>query len=515
MTSASTLLRSLLVYGLCLPLAVFLGYLMATPMDPTTFAAVMIVLFVLMIPLLLRWHHVWLIASWNTTAVIFFLPGSPQLWMGMAGLSLLMSIVLHMINRDERFLWVPSITLSLIFLGVVVVVTAKMTGGFGLRAFGSEVHGGRRYFELLAAIMGYFALTGKRIPPKRAVLYVSLFFLGLATLAIGNLAGMISPAFNFLFLLFPVEEISALRNDPVGTTSIIMRSGGLAMLGMGVFCAMLARYNLRGIFDMRHPLRLLWFVVFVFISSLGGFRSMMVQLFLLAAALFWLERLHRTRALPAAITMAVVGGALLMGFASYLPKSVQRSLAFLPMIDIDPVVKMDAQFSNDWRIHMWQEVLPDVPRYLILGKGYSFDPKDVDIARISVRTAAAAEGSEVVGDYHNGLLSVILPFGVFGVIGFFWFVFASGRALYLNYKYGDAALKNINTFLFAFFVAKFLFFVVVFGSLYADLAMFAGTIGLSISLNGGVARQQAEEPAPAAVINRFRLSPGLRKTVGV
>ncbi len=514
MTSASTLLRSLLVYGLCLPLAVFLGYMMGTP-DPTTFVVVLIVIFVLMLPLILRWHHVWLIAVWNTTAVIFFLPGSPQLWMGMAALSLLMSILLHMLNRDERFLWVPSITVSLIFLGVVVLVTARLTGGFGLRAFGSEVHGGRRYFQLLAAIMGYFALTGKRIPQERALLYVSLFFLGYATLAVGNLAGMISPAFNFLFLLFPVEDLSALRNDPVTTTGLIMRSGGLTMLGMGVFCAMLARYNLRGVFDLRRPLRLLLFGAFVLIGAYGGFRSMMVQLFLMAGALFWLEGLYRTRVLPTTITLAVLGGALLFAFAPSLPRSIQRSFAFVPMIHIDPAVRADADFSNEWRIRMWEEVLPDVPHYLILGKGYSFDPKDVDIARMSLRSTSSAESCEVVGDYHNGLLSVILPFGILGVVSFFWFIAAAGRVFYLNFKFGDPALHNINTFLLAFYIAKFIFFLTVFGSLYVDLATFAGLVGLSISLNGGVSQRQAEVLEPAPVINRFRLTPGLGRPVGV
>ncbi len=33
MTSSSSLLRSLLVYGICLPLAVFLGYMITTPLD--------------------------------------------------------------------------------------------------------------------------------------------------------------------------------------------------------------------------------------------------------------------------------------------------------------------------------------------------------------------------------------------------------------------------------------------------------------------------------------------------
>ena len=62
-----------------------------TPLDFTTVGMVVIVLSVLAIPLLLRWHHIWLIAAWNTTAVLFFMPGKPQFWMGLAAVSLAIS----------------------------------------------------------------------------------------------------------------------------------------------------------------------------------------------------------------------------------------------------------------------------------------------------------------------------------------------------------------------------------------------------------------------------------------
>ncbi len=514
MISSSTLLHSLLVYGVCLPLAVFLGYLLATPLDLTTFMMVSSVLFILMIPLFLRWHHVWLIASWNMSAVLFFLPGRPQVWIGMAALSLGISILQYALSRERRFLSVASVGWPLIFLAVVVVATARLTGSFGLRALGGEMQGGRRYFLLVIAVVGYFAMTARAIPRERAGLYVALFFLGYASMAVGNLAGLISPAFNFLFFIFPVEDLSALVSNPVNVSStIIMRSGGLNMLGLAVVCAMLARYNLREIFTARAPARMLVLLAFAFVGLLGGFRSLMVQLLLLGGALFWLEGLHKTRAVPMLMVMLVLAGGFLAGFARSLPLSIQRTVAFLP-VDIDPRVKLDAQFSNEWRLTMWREVLPDVPRYILLGKGYGFDAKDMDIARMNARFAASAEGSEVVGDYHNGPLSVIIPFGIFGVLFFFWFMAASTRVLYRNYKYGDPDLQKINTFLFAFFVAKTLFFMTIFGALYVDLAMFAGIVGLSISLNGGMAERRVAEPQPVQILNRFRLAPGVRKPVG-
>src|SRR5664279_6325331 len=176
MSNAPALLRSLLVYGLCVPRAVFLGYLLATPMDPSTAAAVEILFFVLAIPLLLRWHHPWLIAVWNSSLILFFLPGSPQVWMGLAAVSFAISLLQYTLNRKMRFLHAPSVMWPLLLLTAVILVTARFSGGLGVRLLGGDVYGGKRYFVVLAAVVGYFAIINRRIPPERAGLYVALFF---------------------------------------------------------------------------------------------------------------------------------------------------------------------------------------------------------------------------------------------------------------------------------------------------------------------------------------------------
>src|SRR5262249_3082641 len=124
MTSASSLIRSLLIYSICLPLAIFLGYLIAQEGNPlysiTTYFGIVPILFVLAPPLLLRWHHTLLVASWNFGAVLFFLPGRPPLWFAMAGLSLAISIVQAILNPRFRFLNAPSVTRPLAVLAAVV-----------------------------------------------------------------------------------------------------------------------------------------------------------------------------------------------------------------------------------------------------------------------------------------------------------------------------------------------------------------------------------------------------------
>src|SRR6267142_3834652 len=137
MISTPTTLKTLVIYAICLPLAIFLGYLLASdnPLNYGTLGGLSLVLFFLALPLLLRWHHSLLIAVWNLGAVLFFLPGRPELWLAAAWLSLTISIVQYTLNRRLKFISVPSLTGPLIFLAVVVLVTMKLTGGFGLAAF--------------------------------------------------------------------------------------------------------------------------------------------------------------------------------------------------------------------------------------------------------------------------------------------------------------------------------------------------------------------------------------------
>jgi hypothetical protein len=102
----------------------------------------------------------------------------------------------------------------------------------------------------------------------------------------------------------------------------------------------------------------------------------------------------------------------------------------------------------------------------------------------------------MVSDFHNGPLSVIIPFGLPGVIGFLWFLAASWRVLYRNYRYGNPAYTKLNRFLLVYFISRIIFFFVVFGNLYSELAAYTGLIGLSISLNAGVAKPFILLPPP-------------------
>jgi hypothetical protein len=492
-----------LIMGLCLPLAVLLGYFLAEPMESGSLAVVLIVVGVLCVPILMKWHHPLLVICWNAWIYPAFLPGRPALWILMALVGLLFAVLNRSVNPTRRFLHVPSVTKSLIFLGFVVAMTAIFTGGFGIRAMGSDRYGGKGYFYIFAAIIGYFAFTSRRIPPQRARIYVALFFLSGLTASLSTVIEKGGPAFHFLFSLVPRDGQFAQAADPGVINPGMGRIGGVALASTGLYACLLARYGVRGILEFSRPMRAILVAVSVAGCLFGGYRSLLILFILTFGFCFWLEGLWRTRVLPILVGAALLGTVLLLPQVERLPFVVQRSLSFLPL-KVDPAVRLSAESSTEWRLEMWRMVAPQIPRYWLKGKGYSLDPNELFLTVQSTIHGfeSSSAGSSLAGDYHNGALSVLIPFGIWGVIGFGWFLYAAGRVLYYNCRFGNPALQSINTFLMAFFIAKLVLFLLVFGSFFSDLYFFTGLVGLSVSLNGEPGIQPETAPAEN-VLNSF------------
>jgi hypothetical protein len=494
MTASSNSFRALLVYALVLPLALILGYSLATPTDFGTWATLLMVLSVICAPLILTYHHPLLFLSWNMTAAVFFFPGRPQLWLVLSGLSLGISVLQRALSREARFIDAHSVVLPLLALAAVAYFTAKITGGFGLRLLGSENVGGKRYVVVFGAIIGFLAMIARPIPSGKTNRYVGMYFLGAVTDALASALPFLGPQLYFLFLIFPVENAGTVQGD-FGTH--INRLWGLSMGCLGVFFYFLAKHGIRGALNIRKPLRLLAFLGVIVLAAFGGFRSVYVLMAMTFLLLFYLEGLVRSKYIVGLFMALIVTAVVVFPFANKLPLPMQRTLSFLP-VHIDPIAQYDAQTSTEWRIQMWQQVLPEVPKYFWLGKGMGISGGDLELAMELQRRGSLSSQEMMIlaGDYHSGPLSLIIPLGIWGVIAFGWFLIASVRALYLNFRYGDESLKRINTFLLAYFIARIINYIFIFGGFYGDLAIFCGIVGLNIALNGGI-RQPTRALAPA------------------
>jgi len=493
MNNSAAILRALIVYAVCVPLAIIVGVssvsLINSP-NYSSFGEFGVLALILSAPILLRWHHPLLVLSWNLPMTMFFLPGNPGLYLPMMMVSLGISVLQRMVSKDKHFIPAPQITWPLLCLALVALGTAKLTGGIGLHMLGNAVMGGKKYVGLLAGILGYFALTARRIPPHQAGLYLALFLLPPCASIIGELVAIIPRSFYFLFWLFPADAYA------MGGSAGLMRFAGLATLATTLYAYMLARYGISGIFRAGKPWRMVALIVFVALGFFGGFRSSLINGALIFSIIFYLEGLQRTRLFPILVFFGLLSAVICLPMARHLPNAFQRVLSFLP-VDIDPDVRAGAEGSLQWRLDMWKALLPQVPPHLLLGKGYAITQEDAqlmggDSAFHSIDPAQ--QGLALSGDYHSGPLSVIIPFGIWGVIAFLWFIVAGIWALNHNRLYGDPAFQTYNTYLFAAFLTKVISFFFIFGALAGDIQGFAGLLGLSISLNGGI-RRAAREPA--------------------
>jgi O-antigen ligase len=273
----------------------------------------------------------------------------------------------------------------------------------------------------------------------------------------------------------------------------------MAVAAIPAFGYLLMRFGIRGLMDLRRPWRLAMAMAVLALGTLGGFRSVLLIFALLFGVQFVVEGLHRTWRLPVLALAAAVGFVLLVPFARHLPLSVQRALTILP-IEVDPYARQNAQGSIDWRVEMWRVMYSQVPQYLWVGKGYGVNPADLYLTEMAVRQGLlkSNETALVAGDYHSGPLSVLIPLGLPGLLGFLWLLGAGLRLLYNNLRHGEERLKSINAFLLSYFVTRSIYYFIGFGAFNTDLALFLGLLGLSVALNGGMRRAPTDEELQAA-----------------
>jgi len=510
MIDSSSRIKAIIIFALVIPLALILGYSLATPLDFSTLAILGSILALLCLPWILRWHHFLLFLSWNLGALVFFLPGRPEFWIFMTLISFFITLVQRAVSGRLEMTPPAFIMWPLFFLLAVVLVTGRLRGGIGFSSMGGGTAGGRHYIYIIFAIIGFIAMSTHKIPKNRAWFFAGTYQLASLTTLIGMLVPVLGSSASLLFAIFPVDMST--YTSQMTSSDIVDQMGryyalavGLSSLSFFIFM----RYSLRQLLQSQNLPKLFLALACFSGSLMGGFRTSLIAGLLTLFFIFILEGLHRGRYVLLPI-LSLCGLLFCLPFARHLPMSIQRAISVLP-VDVDPLARFAAESTTTWRLNLWKLLLPEIPKYFWLGKGLSIDAAQLGTITELTENRVTTDPYDafiLTGDYHSGPLSVIIPFGIWGVIGFIWFLIVSGRALHLNYRYGDAYLRNINVFLLASFYSATIVFIFVFGGFYTGLSAFTGLLGLSISLNGGVKRrstlQAAHEVEPGLKFARFR-----------
>jgi hypothetical protein len=485
MTNKIYIPKAHLIMGLCLPLAVLLGYLLADPTELSSIGVVAVVLSLLAVPLLVKGHYYLLVFSAQAFLTLMFIPGAPPLWLMASVVGFLFAIVNRCIDSERRLLVGGQIPWAILCLGLVVAGTAALTGGAGLSVLGSARYGGKYYVFILGGILAYFVLAANRMPASRGMVITAVYFLSGVTSLLGILLAVAGPRIPLVgYFVMPAWVMGSAAGPADSFGPVVSRLGPLSGAATAVCLFMLLRYGARGILDVTRPWRGAVFLLSMYAGLYSGFRSTLLFIALAFVIQFLLEGLHRTRLVLAVMIVAALGAAGLAAFPTRLPMPAQRALSFLPF-DFSPIAKVDAQESLAWRLDMWKYALDDVPRHLLKGRGYTIDPAALAMAFQSESRGFAERWrwATVTGEFHNGPLSILIPFGLWGAAALAWFLIAVGRMLYRNCVQGDPTLRTVNRMLFGYFLTKVIFFVLLVGTFYLDLAGFCILAGLAVSLN--------------------------------
>lgn len=475
--------RSVLLFLAVIPLAVVLGYQVASG-TATGYALVALCIGLVSIPFLLRYYEPMFVLSVNSAFMFPFLPGQPELKI-LLGLFLIgMAILDRTINKKNRFYYSKNLLVCFCFLTFVVLGTAFARQGIGGRVFGGDIWGAGNYVDIFKAIIIFFAFSTMRIQPEKAGLYAALFFLGTCSHSLSNVVYALGADFMWLYYFVPTQS-AALQH--IGETSGyggVVRLTGLAFSCIAVILYLLSRFGINGILNTWKFWRAIAFIGALVLSMYGGYRAVLILIALILVFQFYYEGLHRTAALPIYTAIFIISSILVIANIQKMPLSFQRSLSFLP-VEIDSVAASDAAGTLDWRIQIWKTVVKDIPEYFWLGKGYSFRGADYQLTFEAVRKGifSAYEHILIDGAYHHGLLTIIIPLGIWGIIAFVWFCVIAVKTIYRNYSHSPPELKSINTLILSYFSASLLFYCTLYGQFTLDFATFTSLLGFSVALN--------------------------------
>jgi len=332
---------------------------------------------------------------------------------------------------------------------ILVIIITMLFRGFGLNIAGTMQAGGKTYLTMLLSlglILGSGSI-GLSAGQWRAAL-IFMCCLGMIFLDINNPIDGGTGFFDYFSL--KNEGARFIYGGSIGISLLLLfyiLSVGKNMNTLIKYLMLIASFILIGMSG--HRIAFITAVLFIGIFNLirNRDRSGKVKFMLRAFILF--------------IALIVV----LSAVVPYLPVSFQRGLTWLPFVKVSSLAKAQAQQTIKWRVDIWRSVLPDVPRYLWIGKGCAFNREEF-LYLMDTRGGASLEKLMLTGSYHNGPLGLIIKFGAISLILLLglWFVSCRKHMRLAQGEWHDQRIKGYHRVMLAYFITRCLTFIFIFGS---------------------------------------------------
>jgi len=352
---------------------------------------------------------------------------------------------------DKRKLLLPAswaiVLFYMINIGVVIAVR-----GFGLQFLGGGMRGGMTYIQTILAFMFYLysrrlIMTEKQW--KRCFVAMALLtFIPLAAqLVFLTSGGKVWQ--QFLFIRFSFGNLLQYRGAIAGTATTRW-----TMLGTftSFYWIAVAMWEYKG---TRNVMLYMFFFAISLLSAIAAsYRSGVILTGGTLVLIFIIYSKNKRAVFLLLLAAVVIGIPLVSVFYKQMPFSVQRTLTLLPWIDATTDAALDAAQTVGWRKELWARVVALIPKYLLIGRGFSYNAGLADLLSRNVFSAASnLEYYLHTGSFHNGTLELLILLGMFGFLSVMVFVFNEIRVgvRNMNRSWNSSVLKRYYQALFAYF----------------------------------------------------------------
>ena len=408
-------------------LAVGLGYLLAQ-------APILVVLglgalgWLVLLPYHSRLAVYLAFATFNSALILPYFPGRPYLW-EFAGLlawtGLAITVSLRQYRKDYSEVIRPNRWLFIASAGYCVVLLVTMFyRGFGFRILGSEVMGGRYYFQQL--ICAIFPLLFALVKLEETTL-LRLFYLQCAlttTYLISDFAFSVAPSQLFFLLQFFELTGDAVNFELQSRTMGIRRFQSLYVVSNGFFFLLLVWFKLREFFSIKGVFLIPATIGVFGIGLLSGHRYLVMIVVVSLLFILYAQKFYDFRNTTIGIGAAILMLAMAYGLANRMPLAAQRALSILPGISVETQARDDGVATLDTRLMLRKIGMAMVPDYFWMGRG--FGQAATDNSMQWDPTALTLHVNQ--GRFYNGFIGLMVNTGVFGTFCMLSFL-AAGSVL--------------------------------------------------------------------------------------
>jgi hypothetical protein len=383
----------------------------------------------------------------------------------------------------------------LIYINLAYLATVYVRNPAGFWAIQTDIVGGRPYFEILLAFGTYLVLSRVQITDFIAKIFPLFFVIPAWGIGLLDAIGRISPQIGYILNAFytgigPSSMVSgAATSAQVGET----RLTGLLAAGMTSVLALCAKYNPITLISPLYPMRALMLVAAFGAIFLSGYRSAL--LFAIIAFVLSVSLRGYLKDLWVASAMMVVAISiliLLQGSVLQLPKTMQRSLSWLPG-DWDEETVTGAEDSSRWRFEMWEWAWNDdrILRDRVWGQGFGLTLEDMNLIASSMLAGEGGgsrlggsdrENFMITGAFHSGPLSTVKFIGIVGLLLYYPLMcYMAVLAWRLCRRARGTKAFTLSLFVGIPIIYEPFNFVIVFGGLdsnYPQLLFWAGMLNM-------------------------------------